>query len=347
MKEHPYLIFRVHNSLYGINTLAVEEVFFLPELKPIPEAPRDIVGVVNVRGDILPVMDLNLRFGYITCEYQVTDSVVIIESEGSRVGLIVNQVQEVRNIQIEEITAELTPRSGLSNFQKKNYISGVARNGEDIIILLHTNNLLNYVETEADSISEMSEHPEHELLQQAPEFCADASEEAKAIFRKRADNLRNSTANEDVTGLKPLAVIILNEELFAIDLKLVREFTKIRKVTPIPCCPPHIIGNMNLRGEILTLIDIRGLLNLPLNGTFGNHKAVVVEAEGIVTGILVQKVSDVMFLNPADITSVPTALHSINDEYLQGTARYKDKIMSILDLPKIFLNGGLIVDEAI
>ena len=73
----------------------------------------------------------------------------------------------------------------------------------------------------------------------------------------------------------------------------------------------------------------------------------VVEAEGIVTGILVQKVSDVMFLNPADITSVPTALHSINDEYLQGTARYKDKIMSILDLPKIFLNGGLIVDEAI
>jgi purine-binding chemotaxis protein CheW len=52
-------------------------------------------------------------------------------------------------------------------------------------------------------------------------------------------------------------------------------------------------------------------------------------------------------LNPREIIPIPTPTHSTNDKYLQGTAPYHEKIMSILDLPKMFLNGGLIVDEVI
>jgi purine-binding chemotaxis protein CheW len=119
--------------------------------------------------------------------------------------------------------------------------------------------------------------------------------------------------------------VVLNGEFFGVNLNRVREFTDVKKVTPIPCCPGHIIGNMNLRGEILTLIDIRGLLNLPLNSIAEGYKAMVVEVDGIVSGITVEEVYDVMFLNPKDITSVPTAIHSINDEYLKGATPYQEK----------------------
>ena len=164
----------------------------------------------------------------------------------------------------------------------------------------------------------------------------------------RSDNLKLAVESQDVKKLKPLGVIVLNGELFGIDLAMVREFTDIRNVIPIPCCPTHIIGNMNLRGEILTLVDIRELLNLPLIGIINSSKVMIVEVEGIVAGVMVEKVSDVMFLlNPQDIKAVVGAIESINDEYLQGVAPYYEKMMNILDLPKIFLNGGLIVDEVI
>jgi purine-binding chemotaxis protein CheW len=357
MEYHPYLTFTLHESLYGINTFVVEEIFFLPELTVIPESPFDIVGVVNLRGEILPIMDLNLRFGYHSDDYKLTDSVIVLKVDNFRVGIIVNQVHEVRNLTDQNITSEMG--YGRENYQvKKNYfINGIAKDDNDIIFLLDLEKLVSYVEQEisADSLNEkviedrlLVDSINGDKLSRKRVFCPNATPEEKEVFHTRAESLRLSVDSEDLTGLKPLAVIMLNEEYFAIDLNIVQEFTDIKKVTPIPCCPNHILGNMNLRGEILTLIDIRELLNLNLAGITENAKAIVVNMEGIVAGLIVKQVCDVMFLNPADITSVPTAIHSINDEYLQGATNYNNgKMMSILNLPKIFLKGGLMVDEAV
>ncbi|MGK7876047.1 MAG: chemotaxis protein CheW [Xenococcaceae cyanobacterium] len=359
MKDHHYLTFSLNNSLYGISTFSVKEIFYLPELTPIPEARRDIVGVVNVRGDILPVMDINIRLGYKSPDYRLTDSVVVLSSKELRVGIIVNEVHEVRNIASEEITTELSRGRELAVSERKKFIAGIARNAEDIFILLDPENLLRYVETQDVRLTEEllkiqdSYYPDQfhpngtELLESQRVFSPNATPEERAIFRKRAENLRQSADGEDLAGFSPLAVVVLNDEFFGIDLKMVREFTNIRQATPIPCCPPHIIGNMNLRGEILTLVDIRGLLNLPLMDMADSSKAMIVQAEDIVAGIKVEEVFDVMFLHPQEIKSVPTAIHSVNDECLQGTAPYHGKMMSILDMPKILLNGGLIVDEAV
>ncbi len=350
MEDYPYLIFNLNTSLYGITTMLVEEIFSLPELTPIPEAPPDIVGVVNVRGDILPVMDLNLRFGYESPDYRLSDTVIVLRSEEIRVGLMVNQVIEVRNINGDDITKELSHGRKLGKLDSKKFITGVARSDSDILILIDAEKLLKYV-VKQDVDFESAENEDQtnlnaDFLKKKRVFCPNATPEERAVFKKRAEALQQSTDTEDVTGLKPLAVIILNEEFFGIDLKLVREFSEIKKVTPVPCAPSHIIGNMNLRGEILTLIDVCGLLNLPLKNINKNNKAMVVQVQDIVAGITVEEVYDVMFLNPQEITTVPTAIHSINDEYLQGAAPYHDKMMSILDLPKILLSGNLTVDQA-
>ncbi|MBR8827139.1 MAG: purine-binding chemotaxis protein CheW [Gomphosphaeria aponina SAG 52.96 = DSM 107014] len=363
MTEQGYLIFSLNNSLYCLETNCVEEIFFLPELTSIPEAPRELVGVLNLRGEILPVIDLNLRLGYGSPDYQLTDSIIVIRWQKSRVGIIVNEVQEVRTISSEEITTQLSygqevgEGSSNSGFERHKFVAGIAKSGEDLLIPVDPEHLLGYVEKPELNLTEDPEegeeeiqnnhHGNEELLAQKRGFCLNASPEERAIFRQRAESLRKTSATEDLTGFKPIAVVVLNNEFFAIDLNLVREFADIKKVTPIPCCPPHIIGNMNLRGEILTLIDIRGLLNLSLDGMANGSKAIVVQVEDIMAGIIGEKVFDVMFINPEEITSVPTAVHSLNDEYVVGTAPYQDKMMSILDINKVLLAGGLIVDQTV
>lgn len=356
MKEHSYLTFSLNNYLYGINILYVEEIFSLPELTSISEAPSEIVGFVNIRGNIVPVIDFNLNFGYQSPDYRLTDSLVVLKWEEFRLGIIVNQVYEPINISSEQIITELDYEPEFAGVDPKKIISGIARIPENILILTNPDNWLDYVEIQqvlsfensleqktafSYNQEEFQPHISELLVSKQSVFCPNATIEERSIFQKRADNLRIPPESHDLKSFITLAVIAFDGNLFGIDLNIVREFTAIRQVTPIPCVSTHIIGNMNLRGEILTLIDIRGLLNLPLMGMANASKAMVVEVEDIVVGVIVEEVCDVMFsLNPTEI-------RAMNDKYLQGIAVYDEKIMSILDLPKMFLNGGLIVDEAI
>lgn len=348
MNENYYLIFSLNNSLYAISTGYVEDIFDLPELIPIPDAHRDIIGFVNLRGDLLPVMALHLSFGYQSPNYSLTDIVVILRWEGLRVGIIVNQVHEPRQISPEEITTAIFDQQELAVIEQKRIMNGLVQRAGNILILSNPENLFRYAEISQLTSVESSLEKESQDSNNSFEFCPNATQEEKVIFRQRAENLKFLVDKQNLESLKPLAVIALNGELFGIDLAMVREFTDIRQVIPIPCCPPHIIGNTNLRGEILTLVDLRGFLNLPLKGIADNSKAMVVQVEGIVAGVMVEAVYDVMFfLNPLEIMALSNNSEVINNEYLQGVAPYQEKMMHILDLPKLFLHGGLIVDQAI
>ena len=113
-----------------------------------------------------------------------------------------------------------------------------------------------------------------------------------------------------------------------------------------PCCPQHIIGNMNLRGEILTLVDIRQTLNLEVAPIKTGSQAVVVEVDDIVAGLPVDEVLDVMYVSSEEVDSVPIAI-SANSEYFQGNTAYLDRIITILDLDKLMNEGELVVNQTV
>lgn len=377
MEHKPHLIFSLHGLHYGVDAYLVQEIFYLPELTPIAEAPDDIVGVLNLRGKILPVMDLDLRSGHQPQECHLSDSVIVLEWEELRIGIIVNSVHEVKNINSETIEGETS--YGRERKINSRFIAGVAKVDADIIMLLNHDKLLRdsdaieallLSETIADGTGEStngdkSEQNGKELENQFQDnhssfeklrtggtlrsfyvlCCPNATAQERAIFRERAEYLRQSTESSDFTELMPLAVIGLNGEYFGFDLEVVREFTNIRNVTPIPCCPAHVVGNMNLRGEIVTLIDIRSALNMPLDTAGNASKAIIIQVDDLVAGVPVDEVFNVMYLRPSDLTPLPAAVHSGSDEYLRGTAPYSEKVLSVLDLPKIMTKGGLTVNE--
>lgn len=381
MKDKPYLIFSLHGLHYGVDAYLVQEIFLFPELAPIAEAPDDIVGILNLRGKILPVMDLDLRSGHQPQEYRLSDSVIVLNWEELQIGIIVNSVYEVKSINLEAIEEKTS--YGREREINSRFIAGVAKVDADMIMLLNHEKLirdsdaveallLNEAinnrtgESPGDAFEVSSGDRGQESLYQelssfeklrtgrTPAFgsfydvcCPNATPKERAIFRERAENLRQTTESSDLTKLIPLAVISLNGEYFGLDLEVVREFTDIRNVTPIPCCPPHIIGNMNLRGEIVTLIDIRSVLNMPLATPGNASKAIVVHVDEGVAGVPVNEVFDVMYLRASEVTPVPAAVYAGGSEYLLGTAPYSEKMLSILDLPKIFTKGELAVNEEV
>ena len=366
METKPYLIFKQNGLLYGVEVGCVREIFFLPELTPIAEAPQDIVGAIDLRGSILPVMDLNLRFGYLWQEYSVTDSAIVIEWQEFQVAIVVNQVTEVKQIPEDAISPQLSYGRDQPEMPDR-FLAGFARCGADIIMLLDLDRLMRYSpnKTEAKipvSASEITPAETKNLqLETDPKllaadakvlgkpqiFCPNATAEEKAIFRERAENLRLLGDRENSATIDmSLAVVVLNNEYFGINLGIVREFTEIRQVTPIPCTPDRIIGNMNLRGEILTLVDIRSVLHMSAD-TKSLSKAIVVEIEDLVAGIVVEEILDIIHLNQAEMATIPAALNFANREYLRGTAFYEEKIIAVLNLQQLLTKGGVVVDEEV
>ncbi|MEG4006709.1 chemotaxis protein CheW [Microcoleus sp. Pol11C1] len=376
METKPYLIFEQNGFLCGIEACYVREIFFLPELTAIAEAPQDIVGAIDLRGEILPVMDLNLRFGYAWQDYAVTDSTIVIEWQESKVGIIVNQVREVKELSEEAITPQLS--YGRENSEASHYfVAGLARCEADIIMLLNLDHLIRYSPEKSEGswpvfpsnpgsqsaageaeIENLQWQINAKLLGKNPKnlsnrhvFCPHATPEEKAIFQSRANHLRRRGGGENDAAINmSLAVFVLKSEYFGIPLDLVREFTDISQVTPVPCTPDRIVGNINLRGEIVTLIDIRSVLNMSLNMLDpANYlsKAIIVEVADLVAGIVVEEILDIIYLNVSEIAAVPAALHSANREYLRGTAIYGEKMMAILNLQKLLTKGGVVVDEEV
>jgi purine-binding chemotaxis protein CheW len=364
-KQHSFLIFRINNSLYGISTYSVQEIFLLPELTSIPEATKGIVGVIELRGKILPVMDLNLRFGQQTFNYSLTDQIIVLGNGDFNLGIIVQEVLEVRNIPEIEINEAIKHNQQPAAGESHNLIAGVVKSQNDILVIINLENLLQYVSdpnyrtptgylsqqlspvlTGSTTDTNWSNNSWALSVQSTSE--AKLTEEALVILRQRANRLKQiDTTRQKPHSIKNLAIVALHNELFSVDLENVREFTNIEQVVPIPCCPSHIIGNMNLRGEILTLVDICQILNLPPINLTKVSQLMVVEVEDFKVGLTIEKICDTITVNAEEVDLAPAANYSTNKEYFKGTLSYQENVVSILDIAKILRNGNLIVDSVV
>jgi purine-binding chemotaxis protein CheW len=139
-------------------------------------------------------------------------------------------------------------------------------------------------------------------------------------------------------------VIALNGEWFGVDLESVREFADLREVTPVPCCPDHVVGTVNLRGEILTLVDVRKALSMSAPTSLQGAKMMVVQLGEVRAGVVVEQVLDVVHLSAADLAPAPYSVRSALEEHVAGMAGYRDRMLAILDLPGLFAREDWVVD---
>lgn len=349
MESKPYLIFDLHGLPYGIDANHVEEIFLLPELTPVAEAPADIIGLLDLRSQVIPLMHLTLRFGHHLDRCHLNDCAIVVDSQGLQIGFVVHEVQEVRYIDSRTIKTDLS--YGRDRDINSVFISGVVEIADEIVFLLNIDNLVRHPDAVASLIADANESTEAELEERPKPvgsfyelYFPQATARERAIMRQRAENLKIHKETQESSELHSLAVVKIDGEYFGLDLEVVREFTKIGNITAIPRCPSHIVGNMNLRGEILTLVDLRQAINLPNNQQSSFTKAVAVDVDDIFAGIVVDEVLDVMSYNPEAINSLPLALDPNSSQYFKGTTSYSDRAIGIIDLSKMLSQGLLTVN---
>jgi purine-binding chemotaxis protein CheW len=127
-----WVTFRLENETYGINVMQVQEVLRYTEIAPVPGAPPYVLGIINLRGNVVTVIDTRLRFGLSTAETTDQTRIVIIEAENQVVGILVDAVAEVVYLRQSEI--ETTPNVG--NEESAKFIQGVCHKNDELLILV-------------------------------------------------------------------------------------------------------------------------------------------------------------------------------------------------------------------
>jgi len=130
--------FTVGKELFAVDILRVQEINRMLELTKVPQSPESIEGVINLRGRIIPVLDLRVQFGLESSSLDEQTRIVVVEVQGDTIGFIVDSVHEV--LRIDKSIIEPTPQMNTSI--DESYVAGVAKLEEDLLILLDLDYLL-------------------------------------------------------------------------------------------------------------------------------------------------------------------------------------------------------------
>jgi purine-binding chemotaxis protein CheW len=137
-KEIQVVGFRIGNETYGVRIGAVREIVRVPDITAVPSAPDIIEGVINLRGKIIPVMDLRKRFGQVYTVADKKNRILVVEIDNKLVGLIVNAASEVLKIP----PGDIEPPGSVFADGESGYVTGVGKLKGRLIILLDITKLL-------------------------------------------------------------------------------------------------------------------------------------------------------------------------------------------------------------
>ncbi len=136
--EGKFLTFALSNEEYGIEILKVREIMGIMEITPVPQTPDYMKGVINLRGKVIPIIDLRLKFAMPEVEHTKETCIIVAEVGTAQVGVIVDSVSEVTDIKGEDIEEAPSFGQGIDT----NFIMGLGKTKKKIVILLDIEKVL-------------------------------------------------------------------------------------------------------------------------------------------------------------------------------------------------------------
>lgn len=133
-----YVTFKLDHETYGLNVMRIQEVLRHTEIAPVPGAPDYVMGIINLRGNVVTVIDTRRRFGLSDADVTDATRIVVLEAESQVIGILVDSVAEVVYLRQSEI--ETAPNVG--NEESARFIQGVCNKNDELIILVEFEKML-------------------------------------------------------------------------------------------------------------------------------------------------------------------------------------------------------------
>ena len=323
--------FRVGQREFGLDISHVQRVIPMVEITEVPQPLPFLEGVIDLMGLVVPVISLRRLLGFPHQPYTLRNHIIIGDKDNKTVGIVVDAVSDLMQI---PKTAIDSPRNIMP---LREFLSGVARLESKILFLLRLDTILDF-EQEAENRAGLGDLMSADSFLQAsgeePEAESGDEEEldpARQILHQRAVNL-SRRVEHDETPTRQLLTFSLSDEWYGVHTASVKTIVASPEIVPVPCAPNYVCGVMNLRGEILTVVDLKRFFGLASRQKASESTVVVVIYEGTLVGLVVDSVHDVAELPTTSVERPLSTIERIRADYIEGEARIGDRLVGILKL---------------
>jgi purine-binding chemotaxis protein CheW len=236
LKDESQLVtFLLKDEEFGFDIMSVQEIIRLPKMAKVPRTPAYVDGIANLRGVVLPVIDMRTRFGMERAEETDRTRVLVVDIDGVKTGLRVDRVKQVTRV----LRSEIEPPPAAIRGTSSDYLEGVVKldKGQRIVMALNAAHVCEVeVTRKADSVGRTHSNSETERSESSAKSTgADAEVQKMVTFR-------------------------IAKEEFAFHMEHVREILRVQTPNQVPDVPDYVLGVLTVRGQILPVIDLRRLL---------------------------------------------------------------------------------------
>ncbi len=304
IEEMQIVSFMVGQEEYALDINRVKEIIRFPEIIKVPNVPEHLKGIISLRETLMPIIDLRTRLQ--TGSDEITDStrVVVADGDGTIIGLTVDKVYEVTRVPKNAI---FTPPQLIAGDSGEK-ITGIIRleEGKRIIMLL---DLLDMISE--DVIDEIKKHENISEELSTTREAQSASEEQMVVFR-------------------------LAGEQYGVRINQVQEINRLSKITRVPRAPGYLEGVVNLRGDVIPVIDLRKRFDLESKEYNQFTRIIVSDVNKKKVGIIVDEVLEVLRISERHIEDAPDVVQDQKiRKYLEGIANLSDRMVMMLNLENL------------
>ena len=236
LKDESQLVtFLLKDEEFGFDIMSVQEIIRLPKMAKVPRTPGYVDGIANLRGVVLPVIDMRTRFGMERAEETDRTRVLVVDIDGVKTGLRVDRVKQVTRV----LRSEIEPPPAAIRGTSSDYLEGVVKldKGQRIVMALN-----------AAHVCEIG------ITHKAAPTNGVASN-SEAASPESADKSRSVDAE-----VQKVVTFRIAKEEFAFHMEHVREILRVETPNQVPDVPDYVLGVLTVRGRILPVIDLRRLL---------------------------------------------------------------------------------------
>ncbi len=313
---HQYVTFQVAKEDFGFPMSQVAEIIRLPQTVGVPLTPAALLGLSNLRGSVLPILDLRSILQLEQSEYSDATRVIVADA-GRLVGLVVDRVARVMSVDASQVEDSSVVNSSTNT----DLLTGVIRDDKQLIQLLDVGQLIN------QNFSSV--------------LAKSKQDDSKTVAMEISEN--NEESSDDDSS--QLVSFTVDEQEYAFDLMEVEEIVRVPdEVAQIPTADNHVLGLIDLRGRLLPLVSLRRMFDLGEKKVDEHNRILVINLRGIggvksSVGIVVDDVREVLNVPITSRDAVPALLNKGDDNNeISAVCRLEKgkRLVSILTASSIF-----------
>ena len=323
-KKNTHLYFQIGENKYAINSDNILEIMKLPALDYPQKLPNNIVGLLKYNNFVINVIDIRFYLNIEVPKYNIHNELLIVKTDEVIYGIITDKV-------IGILPFETSLMDAIPFVDNKMIIDSLYKFNNETIFVINIYAIENLLKEHEHKWNEV------DILSLFPQ-----DEHSKNIMAKRTlaiiDKASLKLASGELHVKNKYISFNLNDDYYCIALDYVKEVLKDTQITNVPGTPDFIEGIMNLRGDYITVINLKKFLNLPISSTQEKKPVVIIKCNELKLALLIDKINE-LFEFQEDNLIEPA------EGYFANEFMYNENLYTILNIEKISSDKKIIVTD--